>query len=120
MTRKGAQDASKNAKTHVITDLELPTRPPVPTLEMWIIEGLFGQDQDPASPSAELSEHYTTKLYPFSLVSFSGQKLLKPGNTYGLGRRDKPLIIANKKISTEHCVFTVGAFSIEDVVSVST
>ncbi|KAG5646780.1 hypothetical protein DXG03_002156 [Asterophora parasitica] len=41
-------------------------------------------------------------------------KLLKTGATYGLGRKDCPLIISNKKVSSHHCDFEVKQFSGED------
>jgi hypothetical protein len=43
-------------------------------------------------------------------------KLLKTGTSYPLGRKGNPLIIANKKISSLHCEFVVGSYSVADVV----
>ncbi|KAF8634326.1 hypothetical protein AX15_000986 [Amanita polypyramis BW_CC] len=36
-------------------------------------------------------------------------KLLKPGKTYALGRRDQPLVIKHQRISKEHGVFEVSS-----------
>ncbi|RDB24208.1 Nibrin [Hypsizygus marmoreus] len=47
-------------------------------------------------------------------VSSQKAKLLKTGKTYPLGRKECPLIIANKKISSHHCEFVVKPFSVED------
>jgi len=46
-------------------------------------------------------------------------KLLKPSNSYTVGRKDRDLLINNKKISHDHCDFLVGPHSVEDVVSAS-
>ncbi|KAJ4490470.1 hypothetical protein J3R30DRAFT_3422083 [Lentinula aciculospora] len=62
---------------------------------MWIAQGFF--DQDPAQATAIKS------------------RLLKPGCSVAIGRKNQPLIINSKKISSEHCVLNVGAFSVEDV-----
>jgi len=43
-------------------------------------------------------------------------KLLKTGNKVPLGRRDKPLLVNNKKISRDHCEFIVGPCTQDDVV----
>ncbi|KAJ7442642.1 proline-rich protein [Mycena latifolia] len=47
-------------------------------------------------------------------------KLLKPGKSYWLGRKEQPLIINSKKISKDHGEFTVGEFTAEDVTTPST
>ncbi|KAK0187103.1 proline-rich protein [Armillaria mellea] len=41
-------------------------------------------------------------------VNFAKSKLLKPGSTYGLGRKGQPLLINSKKISHHHCELIVG------------
>lgn len=43
-------------------------------------------------------------------------KLLKTGRKVPLGRKDKPLLVNNKKISRDHCEFTVGPCTQDDVV----
>ncbi|GLB42770.1 hypothetical protein LshimejAT787_1202190 [Lyophyllum shimeji] len=48
-------------------------------------------------------------------ISFEKPKLLKTGTTYGLGRKENPLIIANKKVSSHQCDFEVKEFSTKDV-----
>ncbi|KAF9072403.1 hypothetical protein BDP27DRAFT_1418030 [Rhodocollybia butyracea] len=65
---------------------------------MWILEGPF--DVDPEE--SEETKH----------------KLLKPGDSLALGRKNKPLLINSKKISSEHCVFSVEKFLPEDVVNI--
>ncbi|CAL1702805.1 unnamed protein product [Somion occarium] len=42
-------------------------------------------------------------------------KLLKPGRTYVLGRKDRALVVNHKSVSRDHLSFTVGAYSEEDV-----
>ncbi|KAK7679065.1 hypothetical protein QCA50_018010 [Cerrena zonata] len=41
-------------------------------------------------------------------------KLLKPGKTYVLGRKDRPLLVNHKSISRDHLSFTVGDYTVED------
>ncbi|KAF9554237.1 hypothetical protein CPC08DRAFT_195855 [Agrocybe pediades] len=48
------------------------------------------------------------------IVDFSKPKLLKPGTTYSLGRRNQPLLVNNKKISQHECDFIVGPHTVED------
>lgn len=43
-------------------------------------------------------------------------KLLKTGRKIPLGRKEKPLLVNNKKISRDHCEFTVGPYTEDDVV----
>ncbi|KIK55706.1 hypothetical protein GYMLUDRAFT_47663 [Collybiopsis luxurians FD-317 M1] len=67
---------------------------------MWVLRGPF--DVDPVT-SLE------SKL-----------RILKPSKSYLLGRKKTPypqLIINNKKFSHEHCKFSVGQFTREDVVN---
>ena len=42
---------------------------------------------------------------------------MKPNTSYTVGRKDRGLLINNKKISHDHCDFVVGAHPVEDVVS---
>ena len=51
------------------------------------------------------------------LIYIQEQKLLKPNSSYTVGRKDRPLLINNKKISHDHCDFVVGPHLVEDVVS---
>jgi len=44
-------------------------------------------------------------------------KLLKPNQSYTVGRKDRPLLINNKKVSHSHCDFIVGDHTVNDVVS---
>jgi hypothetical protein len=44
-------------------------------------------------------------------------KLLKTGTSYPLGRKGTGLVISSKKISSNHCEFVVGPYTINDVVS---
>ncbi|KAJ3874097.1 hypothetical protein F5051DRAFT_359239 [Lentinula edodes] len=62
---------------------------------MWIAQGFF--DQDPVQATETKS------------------RVLKPGCSVAIGRKNQPLIINSKKISAEHCVLSVGDFSLEDV-----
>jgi len=48
-------------------------------------------------------------------LGFQKTKLLKTGTSYALGRKGTPLIVASKKVSTSHCEFVVGKYSIDDV-----
>ncbi|SJL06695.1 uncharacterized protein ARMOST_10037 [Armillaria ostoyae] len=48
-------------------------------------------------------------------VNFAKSKLLKPGSTYGLGRKGQPLLINSKKISHHHCELIVGESEVGDV-----
>ncbi|KAG1734606.1 hypothetical protein EDB19DRAFT_1143333 [Suillus lakei] len=59
---------------------------------MWLITGPFD--------SVEQGDTTTTKT-----------KLLKPGKNYGLGRKEQPLIVNNKKISRDACEFRVGSYT---------
>ena len=43
-------------------------------------------------------------------------KLLKTDKEYLLGRKERPLIVNNKKISQEHGKFIVGSYTQEDMV----
>ncbi|KAF9530072.1 hypothetical protein CPB83DRAFT_875297 [Crepidotus variabilis] len=45
---------------------------------------------------------------------FQKSKLVKPGTSYTVGRKDRPLLVNNKKISHDHCDFVVGPHSTED------
>lgn len=53
-----------------------------------------------------------------SMFSSPETKLLKTGRKMPLGRKDRPLLVNNKKISRDHCEFTVGPCSQDDVVRV--
>ena len=44
-------------------------------------------------------------------------KLLKPNTSYTVGRKDRALLLNNKKISHDHCDFVVGPHAVEYVVS---
>lgn len=46
-------------------------------------------------------------------------KLLKPGKTYVLGRKDRPLLVNHKSISRDHLSFIVGDYTVEDAVSIA-
>ncbi|KAF9005239.1 hypothetical protein BDQ17DRAFT_1240635 [Cyathus striatus] len=48
-------------------------------------------------------------------LNLQKSKLLKTGTSYPLGRKDRPLCIANKKVSHDHCEFIVGKYSADDV-----
>ncbi|KAK0447454.1 proline-rich protein [Desarmillaria tabescens] len=48
-------------------------------------------------------------------VNFAKSKLLKPGSTYGLGRKGQPLLINSKKISHHHCELIIGESKVDDV-----
>ncbi|KDR66168.1 hypothetical protein GALMADRAFT_232674 [Galerina marginata CBS 339.88] len=48
-------------------------------------------------------------------VAFQKAKLLKPNTSYTVGRKDRPLLINNKKISHDHCEIIVGNHTTDDV-----
>ncbi|KAN0078258.1 hypothetical protein V8E55_010315 [Tylopilus felleus] len=48
-------------------------------------------------------------------VTANKTKLLKTGRKISLGRKDKPLVVNSKKISRDHCEFTVGPCTPDDV-----
>lgn len=48
-------------------------------------------------------------------VSATKTKLLRAGKKYSLGRKDRQLVVNNKKISRDHCDFTVGPYTEENV-----
>ncbi len=50
------------------------------------------------------------------LTGYKESKLLKPGSTYGLGRKGQPLLINSKKISHHHCELIIGESEVDDVV----
>ncbi|KAF9221049.1 hypothetical protein BS17DRAFT_785815 [Gyrodon lividus] len=66
---------------------------------MWLITGPF---------DAELGDVTTTKT-----------KLLKTGRKIPLGRKDRHLLVNSKKISRDHCEFTVGPYTQDDMVNPS-
>ncbi|KAG2347342.1 hypothetical protein BDR05DRAFT_652330 [Suillus weaverae] len=59
---------------------------------MWLITGPFD--------TVEQGDTTTTKT-----------KLLKPSKNYGLGRKEQPLVVNNKKISRDACEFRVGPYT---------
>lgn len=59
---------------------------------MWLITGPFD--------SVEQGDTATTKT-----------KLLKTNKNYGLGRKEQPLVVNNKKISRDACEFRVGPYT---------
>ncbi|KAF8882254.1 hypothetical protein BD779DRAFT_1543640 [Infundibulicybe gibba] len=63
---------------------------------MWLLKGPFDGD---ASGEA----------------NFSKTKCLKNNTTYPLGRKDRALVVASRKVSQEHCDFVVGDYTVEDV-----
>ncbi|KAJ3712490.1 hypothetical protein C8R42DRAFT_615611 [Lentinula raphanica] len=62
---------------------------------MWIAQGYF--DQDPDHPTETKS------------------KVLKPGCCLTIGRKNQPLLINSKRISTEHCMLSVAKLPLEHV-----
>lgn len=66
---------------------------------MWLITGPFD--------SVEQGDMSTTKT-----------KLLKPGKNYGLGRKEQPLVVNNKKISRDACEFRVGPYTPDNMVDI--
>ncbi|KAF8966816.1 hypothetical protein BDZ97DRAFT_1985838 [Flammula alnicola] len=47
-------------------------------------------------------------------AGFQKPKLLKPNSSYVVGRKDRPLLVNNKKVSHDHCEFIVGDHTIDD------
>ncbi|KIJ67260.1 hypothetical protein HYDPIDRAFT_84074 [Hydnomerulius pinastri MD-312] len=66
---------------------------------MWLITGPF---------DGEVGDVTTMKT-----------KLLKTGRKITLGRKERQLLVNNKKISRDHCDFTVGPYSQDDMVNPS-
>ncbi|KAH7886651.1 hypothetical protein F5I97DRAFT_2058933 [Phlebopus sp. FC_14] len=66
---------------------------------MWVITGPF---------DGGLGDVVSTKT-----------KLLKTGRRYPLGRKERQLLVNNKKISRDHCEFTVGSYKQGDMVDPS-
>ncbi|KAG9312591.1 hypothetical protein JVU11DRAFT_6988 [Chiua virens] len=64
---------------------------------MWLVTGPFDSDGE-----------VSTKT-----------KLLKTGRKIPLGRKDRPLLVNNKKISRDHCEFTVGPCTEDDALDPS-
>ncbi|OJA21135.1 hypothetical protein AZE42_04352 [Rhizopogon vesiculosus] len=67
---------------------------------MWLVTGPFD--------GVEQGDTTTTKT-----------KLLKPGKKYALGRKDRALVINNKKISRDSCEFRVGSYAPDNMVDTS-
>ena len=63
----------------------------------------------PVSPFVGISLVLLNNLTPET-------KLLKTGRKIALGRKDRPLLVNNKKISRDHCEFSVGPCTQDDVV----
>jgi hypothetical protein len=81
---------------------------------MWVLLGPFdGEAGDAGFQSMRLS----CNLVITFLIYIQEPKLLKPNTSYTVGRKDRPLLINNKKISHDHCDFVVGPHLVEDVVS---
>ena len=53
---------------------------------------------------------------PGHLFIIKETKLLKPGKKYGLGRKEQPLVVNNKKISRDSCEFRVGQYAPDSMV----
>ena len=56
----------------------------------------------------------------FTLLWDTEPKLLKPGRSYPIGRKARhplQIVINHPKISHEHVTFSVGAHSVDDLVS---
>lgn len=80
---------------------------------MWIAIGPFdGEVIGDSSFQSSLFKNIQRLL----LTDFIESKLLKPNTSYTVGRKDRPLLVNNKKISHDHCDFVVGPHTVEDVV----
>ncbi|TFK35843.1 hypothetical protein BDQ12DRAFT_655171 [Crucibulum laeve] len=55
-----------------------------------------------------------------SELNFQKSKLLKTGKSYPFGRKDRPLCMASKKVSHDHCEFIVGPYSVDEVADPTT
>jgi hypothetical protein len=81
---------------------------------MWVLLGPFdGEAGDSGFQSMELSFEFDMTMLNHS----EEPKLLKPNTSYTVGRKDRALLINNKKISHDHCEFVIGPHLVEDVVS---
>ncbi|KAF8175759.1 proline-rich protein [Pholiota molesta] len=72
---------------------------------MWVISAPF----DAEAPKGEDGR-----------LDFLKSKLLKPNTSYILGRKERALVINNKRISQDHCEFVVGDHTIDDMSDPST
>ena len=51
------------------------------------------------------------------MLDCAEEKLLKPNSVYTVGRKNRALVVNNKKVSHDHCRFIVGPHSADDAVS---
>lgn len=81
---------------------------------MWLLIGPFDGEvgRETTFQSVYLLHH--PKYSHFKPTSET--KLLKTNKSYALGRKDRPLVIASKKISHDHCDIVVGDYTVDDVV----
>jgi len=82
---------------------------------MWLLIGPFDGEVGRETSFQSLYILHRCPKYPHSRP-MSETKLLKTNKSYALGRKDRPLVIASKKISHDHCDIVVGDYTIEDVV----
>lgn len=80
---------------------------------MWLITGPFDGEQGNVTKTSKepvLIKSVAADASPLEM------KLLRSGRKYPLGRKDRELLVNHKKISREHCEFTVGPYMEEDMV----
>lgn len=90
---------------------------------MWVISAPFDAES-PKNDEARLEARldfqsvYVMRLVYYILsIGCTESKLLKPNSSYILGRKDRALVINNKRMSQDHCEFVVGDHTIDDTVN---
>jgi len=82
---------------------------------MWVLFGPFDGEIAGDTGFQSVSFCFDSVI---SILTFQQEpKLLKPNTSYTVGRKDRALLLNNKKISHDHCDFVVGPHAVEDVVS---
>ena len=82
---------------------------------MWLLIGPFdGEIGRETSFQSKSLVHFVQNIFISDPTSET--KLLKTNKSYALGRKDRPLVVASKKISHDHCDIVVGDYTVDDVV----
>jgi hypothetical protein len=82
---------------------------------MWLITGPF--DAEVVGELNFQSESILTiYLNSSRKLVLLETKLLKTDTTYPVGRKGRPLSLASKKVSHDHCEFIVGNLTVDQVV----
>lgn len=84
---------------------------------MWVLSAPFDASEVGKVDFESTSTVHFASTARCPLTLHVGQKLLKPGSSYVLGRKGHPLIINHNRVSRDHCEFIVGSHTLDDVVS---